>query len=1003
MELDKELQQEVRKLPDFFLYPINQPLPEIDKQSQLTCRILPGDNDMYRFAVKSDELRALTGAGMASSFFSSRKTANVVSPKTNKLFTIGNMPPVLPAVYSSVTILGSDGKGKSDMVALRCHLTRSRPPSQTNDFYYHQVKDVLQQIFQIPDTKYLDLEVNRLKSAIDKLFPDAPESFRKVLRADIASAQSHFETSADYAEKVVKRELLEGFILGQPSDIQEFVLRNQHMKMLLHTDEWNILSKYYSYDLLGQGLSYENFLNLFETFKNDPLLLCFEKLNPIHYQISITVSEECSVIRSRTLPDLTFEMFLESRKDVAAYCKEKGHELKTTLGNYEFAMAAIYQTLKNESEKNKHIFVPLRELRLLCIENYKDAPRIVYDLFVESYLSDTWRTLLDRLSEKTIIKIEGGPNIYLFSNWAHEQIIAKVFAHLTRKNTKECIRPQYLNTKERDQLLCELKSKQGHLLCEEQVAVMKMFIDEPITVLNGPAGSGKSDFLKAIHDVCHRIIINTTPPEENVIAPNAPKKKKQATEPRGTVMATSAQGNNASDLNKLFEGSAFTTHKLLWAHHRTCPTNGFDAERIGEKTLNTMLGKDCIFSQVRVLIIEEASLYTPGLAAMILGLLGMCASFFEKVVIVGDHRQLNSVGEGNFLKDVTQAMRSNCVFFKHDHRTSPSSKMLKHNADAILAMEPKRIVFDNSACFHYPFRLPRYGEPVKDYEIRPLIERIVKTHQLTPFDSHFVTRLNINQQLLENILKSLYVPASAKSGAFNPMYYYTYFKITFRNTTPASSVVPNKIYIIMAIFDINTNSLFAPAVSTNPRWERRFSWRDIEHTRHFPNRYDRDNRRYLLLYEISTFAKVHNSKKDLLQQLIFERDTFFDNLRQAERDTPTERMVKRAQLQTEPHIIRDPQETFVTVCWSDQRVQDSANSAFATTVHKFQGSQVNKIVSVTLSDDTNPYKYTAATRARDQYIEVGDLESFSRAITRQEPQRNSSLVDKINEHMGKKV
>lgn len=169
------------------------------------------------------------------------------------------------------------------------------------------------------------------------------------------------------------------------------------------------------------------------------------------------------------------------------------------------------------------------------------------------------------------------------------------------------------------------------------------------------------------------------------------------------MLGTSAQGNNVSDLSRLLgSGStSFTMHRLFLKHHRCCPNYGF--KNMSKQLGSTSLGSadaprdPCIFEGIKLLVVEEGSLASPESLAKLLGLLVMCAKELQRVLIVGDSNQCASVSGGKVMADLTKALAllKQTTFFTHDHRSNPESRLLKQNADAILAQSFAMMKFDD--------------------------------------------------------------------------------------------------------------------------------------------------------------------------------------------------------------------------------------------------------------------------------------------------------------------
>ena len=95
-------------------------------------------------------------------------------------------------------------------------------------------------------------------------------------------------------------------------------------------------------------------------------------------------------------------------------------------------------------------------------------------------------------------------------------------------------------------------------------------MNNPITVIDGKAGAGKTDLLYSLH---------------KIYGPNE-------------IIACAWQGTNIARLAEMFPGCARTVHMTLFEHYKHCPRSPYTAQK---KTGEGF----CQFEKCRILIIDE--------------------------------------------------------------------------------------------------------------------------------------------------------------------------------------------------------------------------------------------------------------------------------------------------------------------------------------------------------------------------------------------------------------
>ena len=464
-----------------------------------------------------------------------------------------------------------------------------------------------------------------------------------------------------------------------PTDREAFY-RSPYTKMLLNRREWNLLSRYYPAEIIGQGMSGDAFLKLYETLITAPVDLCFaSRYNlQLSYDLMAEVEDDQEVYLQRKLPELTSSNLV----DLCRVIGDNHPTALTCLTAYNLALVCVYQALKDGYSSDNHTYLHLRQLRSSAVKYVLEHKEItnshVHGIVSAGVDDNWWSQLLASLVKDNVIVVHqeeppkpsssriihsGSTRIYLYSKWAEEEIIGQALAHTTQNAAR-------LQTAIKKPLpeFAQLRTNAGHALCDEQIEAMSSICNKAVTIISGRAGSGKSDLLQTIN----RLVERDAAKEEElfihlqrILNPRksmdaiTKEAKKWVEEGSGslTILGTSAQGNNVSDLARLLGAGAasFTMHSLFLKHHRNCPNYGF--KQMSNNKVSTSVGGEassvvenkCLFHGIKILIVEEGSLATPENLSKLLGLLALCAPELQRILIVGDSNQCAAVSGGKVI------------------------------------------------------------------------------------------------------------------------------------------------------------------------------------------------------------------------------------------------------------------------------------------------------------------------------------------------------------------
>ncbi|XP_056604426.1 DNA helicase B-like [Triplophysa dalaica] len=188
---------------------------------------------------------------------------------------------------------------------------------------------------------------------------------------------------------------------------------------------------------------------------------------------------------------------------------------------------------------------------------------------------------------------------------------------------------------------------------EDHVKAAEMMCTNPVTVISGKGGSGKTTVVSL---VLMEVMQNQ-------------KKDCVDKEPPLEILLTAPTGRAASLLTKKNGFKAYTIHQVLWSFTST-KKNPF-----GEPM-------EWKFSEVRVLVVDEGSLVPVQLLHSLLSMLTQHAQL-QKFIILGDVRQLPSIEPGNTLCDLFNGFKKPnwAIEMKTNHRAE--SELIVKNAELI--------------------------------------------------------------------------------------------------------------------------------------------------------------------------------------------------------------------------------------------------------------------------------------------------------------------------------
>ncbi len=227
------------------------------------------------------------------------------------------------------------------------------------------------------------------------------------------------------------------------------------------------------------------------------------------------------------------------------------------------------------------------------------------------------------------ITVEAG-DVYLRTSHAAEVAVAESIGGL--------LAAPALPLSGADDALVEFEKELGFALAPEQKRAVQSAAEHSLVVITGGPGVGKTTIVRAILRVFERARLVTA-----LAAPTGRAAKRMA----------QATGAGAGTIHRLLE---YEPQKAAFARNASNPLN------------------------VGAVIVDEVSMLDVFLAEALLGALGPAT----RLVLVGDHNQLPSVGAGAVLKDLIDSGAVPVVVLEHIFRQAEQSAIVV-NAHRVLA------------------------------------------------------------------------------------------------------------------------------------------------------------------------------------------------------------------------------------------------------------------------------------------------------------------------------
>lgn len=376
-------------------------------------------------------------------------------------------------------------------------------------------------------------------------------------------------------------------------------------------------------------------------------ILTFLQLNDLDYRHAFPIFKKYGVMSVRKMRDDPYSLFYNHIMDFCTADK-LSRALKNPACDTNRIEAGLTACLQYDSEANGNLYLPYSKLTD-TLETFLNSQKSGYPKCSITEIQ-AWDAL-DELIRARIVVTDTLPNsnesyIYLRENyWAETQIVETL--DILNKEPK---RTAYRKADIDDFLT---KVRPGNItLAPEQKSAVETALTSHISIITGGPGTGKTQTLNSLITVIRNL------------TPNA------------VIKLCAPTGKAALRISELTNMPAATIH-------RTLKMGGYQTQmQPGEL--------ECDF-----LIIDEFSMVDCFLCAKLF----QAAASFARIVIVGDHEQLPSVGPGLVLRDMIDSGRIPVTRLTTIYRQGKTSPIVT-NANEIIRQHkpgetPRLKVFTN--------------------------------------------------------------------------------------------------------------------------------------------------------------------------------------------------------------------------------------------------------------------------------------------------------------------
>lgn len=306
--------------------------------------------------------------------------------------------------------------------------------------------------------------------------------------------------------------------------------------------------------------------------------------------------------------------------------------------------ASIHAFLMNEATRHGHMFVYEKDL-LEGLARFLNGT----GAFPQTSIDETKvKAAIEDSSSFASIYEEEQNLVYLRGLNFIENKIADQFS----KAIKRAL-PVIGDSKKLEQFLRDYKDKIGMALADQQIKAVKMVSEAPFSILTGGPGTGKTQTVNAVLKYLEKV------------------------DPSIDIELAAPTGKAARRLSEMTGREAQTLHRLI----------GLKGEDVK--------GDDTMMVTADILVIDEASMVD----AYVFGRMMDSLSEHTRLLIVGDHEQLPSVGPGLVLPDLIASDAVPVTRLTEVFRQQAGS-LITSNAHAIANGEEIQVIDPAGAFYH---------------------------------------------------------------------------------------------------------------------------------------------------------------------------------------------------------------------------------------------------------------------------------------------------------------
>lgn len=285
--------------------------------------------------------------------------------------------------------------------------------------------------------------------------------------------------------------------------------------------------------------------------------------------------------------------------------------------------ALIVFMLKNFLYNSGNTYMSLNDLYIEVMRRANEEKEVLN--------KDNYKTYIKELNDERKILVDDDKNAYTSQTYYDEYTIAKrIYAFL--QNDSETFKDDDISK------TLNIVMKHNNIeYSNKQIEAITKALKEPITIITGGPGTGKSTIIKGIVDTYSNLFKNS-----EIVS--------------GQILLLAPTGRASKRLKELTKHEAMTIHKAL----------GYDGSNHFRVTKEEPL-------EAKMIIIDEFSMVDASLAAYLFS----CIKDETKIVIVGDADQLPSVGSGDVLLDLIESREISTIKLDKIHRQASDSTIIQ--------------------------------------------------------------------------------------------------------------------------------------------------------------------------------------------------------------------------------------------------------------------------------------------------------------------------------------